>query len=164
MKTQLHNCYICAEGLGPFHACSLISSSVSVSRYGPRLVGSVCFLVVSLTPLAPSILLPLFHRLPQTPHNVWLWVSASVSFSFWVKPLRWQLCWAPVCKYTEDHEECQGGLSLMAWVSRWTSQWLARPSNSAPSLTPTHLVRRTNCGSKVLCLGWCLNSSTGRLA
>ena len=27
MKTQLHNCYICAEGLGPFCGYSLIGNS-----------------------------------------------------------------------------------------------------------------------------------------
>ena len=59
IRTQLHNCSICAEDLSLFYACFLIGSSVSKNHYGPRLVDSVGFLVVSLTPLAPSILLPL---------------------------------------------------------------------------------------------------------
>ena len=39
---------------GSIHACSLLGSSISVSLYGPRLVG----FLVSLSPLAPSILPP----------------------------------------------------------------------------------------------------------
>lgn len=62
MKTQLNNCYICIEGLGLSHSCSLVDSSVFISPHGPRIVGSIDFLVVSLTPLAPSILPP---PLPQ---------------------------------------------------------------------------------------------------
>ena len=45
-----------AEILCQSHAGSLVGGSVSVSPYGPRLVDSVGFLVVSLTPLAPTIL------------------------------------------------------------------------------------------------------------
>ena len=44
MKTELHSCYICAEGLGLSHECSLVGGSVSESLYGPRLVDSVGFL------------------------------------------------------------------------------------------------------------------------
>ena len=45
---------------------SLVGGSVSVSPHGPRLVGSVGLLVVSLTLPAPSILLPGFSvRLPE---------------------------------------------------------------------------------------------------
>lgn len=58
MKTQLNNCYICVEGLGLSHSCCLVGSSVSMSPHKPRLVDSVDFLVVSLTPLAPSIFPP----------------------------------------------------------------------------------------------------------
>ena len=75
------------QGLGQAHAGSLVSGSVSVNRCEPRLVDSVGFLVVSLTPLAPTILLPLLQRILKALPNVWLWVSASVSISFWVKPL-----------------------------------------------------------------------------
>jgi hypothetical protein len=42
--------------------------------------------IVSLISLAPSPH-PFFHRNPQALPNVWLWVSASVSSSCWVKPL-----------------------------------------------------------------------------
>lgn len=33
MTIQLHNCCLCAEGLGPSGACSLVVSAVSVSFY-----------------------------------------------------------------------------------------------------------------------------------
>ena len=48
MKTELHSSNIYAEGLGQSRAGSMIVSSASVSPYGPRLVDSVGFLVVSL--------------------------------------------------------------------------------------------------------------------
>lgn len=54
MKTQLHDCYIHAEGLGRPRACSPVGSSVPVNPYRLRLVDSVDFLV-SLTPLAHSM-------------------------------------------------------------------------------------------------------------
>jgi hypothetical protein len=56
MKIKLHISYICVGSIGPSHACSLIGGSVSVSPHGPRLVGSVDFLEVSLTSWAPSVL------------------------------------------------------------------------------------------------------------
>lgn len=54
------------------------------------------------------------------------------------------------------------GLSLVAWVSSWTSHWLATPTSSVPPL-PQHLSGRTNCRSEVLWLGWCPSPSTGNL-
>ena len=72
MKTKLQDGYICVEGLGPSHACSLVASSVSLNSFVPRLVDSVGFLMMSLALLAPSVLLPFFHRIPQAPLNVWL--------------------------------------------------------------------------------------------
>ena len=62
MKTQLHKCYISVEGLGLAHACCLGGSSISMNPYGVRLVDTVGFHMVSLTPLASSILPP---HLPQ---------------------------------------------------------------------------------------------------
>ena len=91
MKTKLHICYICVGGIGLFYSCSVASDSVSVSPYGSRLVDFVGLVVVTLTSLAPLIL-PLFHKIPQAPPTAWLWVSASVSISCWVEPLRGQLC------------------------------------------------------------------------
>lgn len=37
----------------------------------------------------------------------------------------------------------------MAWVSNWTSHWLATPLISAPTLPFVHLVGRKNCRLKV---------------
>jgi hypothetical protein len=65
MKTQLYNCYICAEDIGPFLACSLVGNSVSLSPCGLRLIDSVGFLVMLLIPLAPSIRPA--HLLHETP-------------------------------------------------------------------------------------------------
>jgi hypothetical protein len=41
MKTELHTCYICVEGLGPAHVCSLVGDLVSESSQWSRLVDSV---------------------------------------------------------------------------------------------------------------------------
>jgi hypothetical protein len=64
MKTKWHICYICVEGLGPAHACSLVGGSVSGSRRGSRLGDSVGLLVESLSPLGHSIFPQLFHKSP----------------------------------------------------------------------------------------------------
>lgn len=53
MKTQLHNCYIYAEGLGPSYACLLVTSSVFVGPYGPWL--AECFLPPSLLNGIPNL-------------------------------------------------------------------------------------------------------------
>ena len=88
MKTKLHIYYICAEGLDPSHACSLVGSSISMSHFVPRLVDPVGFLVVSLMPLAPLIFPPYLPQYSSSPPDVWLWISLYV---YWVKPLRGQL-------------------------------------------------------------------------
>ena len=61
MKTKIHICYECVGGLSPA-LVFLVVGSVSVSHHGPRLVDSKGLLLVSLTPLAGSILFP---TLPQ---------------------------------------------------------------------------------------------------
>jgi hypothetical protein len=94
MKTKLHICYKCVGGLGPTPECSLAGGSVYVSPHGPRLVNSAGLPVVSLTPLTLSILPPFFCMTPWAPDlpNSWLWASACVSISCWMRPLRSQLC------------------------------------------------------------------------
>ena len=84
--TCFTNVYV--GGLCAAPACSVVGGSVSVIPHGPRLVDSVVF----LTPQSPSVLPQLFHKSLQAPPDVWLWVSASVSISCWMKPLRRQLC------------------------------------------------------------------------
>ena len=70
----------------------LFGGSVSVNHHGPKIVGYVSLFLVYLTSLSPTVL-PL--SLPQdSPNsaNVWLWVSASVSISCWMQPLRRLFC------------------------------------------------------------------------
>lgn len=88
MKTKLNISYICSEGLGKSYACSLVGSSVSRSPYGSRSVDSVGFLVMSLSSLAPPILLPLLQDSPSSAYL--LWISESVSIS-WVSACFCQL-------------------------------------------------------------------------
>lgn len=47
MKTELHNCYICAKGVGQSYAGSVVGGSVFVVPSRLRLANSVGFLVVS---------------------------------------------------------------------------------------------------------------------
>lgn len=65
MKPDMYNCHLCAENLDLSHACSLVGVSVSVVTYGPRLVDTVGFLVVSFISFAPSSLLFLFWHIPR---------------------------------------------------------------------------------------------------
>ena len=74
MKTKLHIYYICVEGLGLSHACSLVGSSISLSPYRPMVFDSVGFVVMSLISLAPSIF-PL--RFPQDSSNSTYCLSMS---------------------------------------------------------------------------------------
>lgn len=61
-EIKLHNCNMYAEDLGQTQAVSMVSNSVSVNLYEPRLVDFVFFLVISLTPLSSSIFLLLASR------------------------------------------------------------------------------------------------------
>lgn len=98
--------HIC-RGLVQTHAGSMTATSVSVSPHELRLVDSVvCVLVVSSTPLTPTIPLPPFLQgssvlsggtwwRPLTwtlsPTNIWLWVSALALISCRRQPLWWWL-------------------------------------------------------------------------
>jgi hypothetical protein len=65
MKTKQLICCICAEGLSPVHALSLVGGSVSGNTKVSRLVDPVCLPVESLSSSGPSILsltLPLSLR------------------------------------------------------------------------------------------------------
>ena len=53
-----------------------------------------------------------------------------------MKPLRWHVSQAPVCKYPHYcYYNIRGGVSLMAWVSHWASHSLGIPAISASSLS-----------------------------
>ena len=58
MKTKLHICYRCTWSLGLAYVFSFVSSSVSGSSQGFRLVDSVGLPVEFLSPLSPSIFPP----------------------------------------------------------------------------------------------------------
>lgn len=141
MKTKLHIFYICVEDLGPFHTCSPVGSSVSMSLYGFRLVDSKRIFCCVLAPSGSfnSFSLPQ-HKISQAPLNAQLWVSASVSISFWVKPLRWQLGYDPVFKYSILL--IVSGVGFLSWhesqaepIIGWTF-----PQSWLHVLTPKHLV------------------------
>jgi hypothetical protein len=55
MDTELHVCYICAEGLHPVRVSCLVGGSVSESYPGPRLVESVGLPVELLSNSGSSI-------------------------------------------------------------------------------------------------------------
>jgi hypothetical protein len=66
MKTKLHICYVCAGGLNPVHACSLVGGSVSGSPQGSRVKWFCWSSSGVLILLGPSIFPP---TLPQDPLN-----------------------------------------------------------------------------------------------
>jgi hypothetical protein len=82
--------------------------------------------VVSWNPPADSVLSPhsSTRLLPSPPHGC-LWVSASVSVSCSMKPLRRQWCWAPVCKHSRVSFLVSKFDSHLGGVSCWAVHWLA---------------------------------------
>ena len=92
MKTKLHIYYKCIGGLDPDTVYPFVGGSVCVSPQEPRLVDSVGLLVESLILLALLFYPQLFHKTPQAPPDVWLWISVYVSIHCWMQPLRRQLC------------------------------------------------------------------------
>lgn len=79
-KAKLHNHSTYVEGLGQTHASSMTVTSISVNPYEARFIDSVGVFVVSLASLDPTILPPLFCRIPRVPPNICLWVSDDVTF------------------------------------------------------------------------------------
>ena len=75
-----------AEGLGQSHASSLVGGSFFVSHYEPKIVDLwfSCGVLGTSGSNNPSFP-PLFHRVPQGPPNVWLWVPTSVSINYGVE-------------------------------------------------------------------------------
>lgn len=80
VRTKLHNCNIYAICPGESHASSLVGSPVSVNRYETRVVDSVSFYVVFLTPLAPANPFP---SLQQDSLNCLMFGYESVSLKEW---------------------------------------------------------------------------------
>jgi hypothetical protein len=58
MTIELDICYICVEGLGPAHVCSLVGGSVSESPLRYELVDSVGLPVEFLSPSGSTVLPP----------------------------------------------------------------------------------------------------------
>jgi hypothetical protein len=82
-------------GLGP--ARVFVWSSRLWEPQGSRLVDFVGLPMAFLYPSDLQSFLLFFHKSPQAPSTLWLWVSVSVCVSCWVEPLRGQH--APVCNH-----------------------------------------------------------------
>lgn len=143
MKSQLHNCYVCAEIPDPFYAPFWLPVPSLWTPVG-LLVDSVGFLMVSFSVLAPSVC-P-FSPGCKAPLNVWLWVSSLVSISCWAKPLRWKICSTPVCK----NSRIIGWAPSHAMGLKLGQSWIESSIiKVALSFTPYIFIGRTNCESKV---------------
>jgi hypothetical protein len=101
-----------------------------------------------------------FHKSPQAPSTIWLWVSAFVWVTCCLDPLRGQH--APLCKHIR--------LSLLVLgigVCPWNGSKLGSVIGWLLSQSLLHLlwlhffVDRINFGLTVLWVGWCLYNSTG---
>ena len=104
-----------------------------MSPYEPRLVDSVGFPVVLLTPLAPTTL-----SSPLLQNSLHLFLSAAVFDDSWGRP-QFVCFWAIHLLGPGPADSVKGGLPHMVWVSNWTSYWLATPTISAPPL-PQHIL------------------------
>lgn len=132
-KRPFHSQFIREFSKGPL-ACSLVGSSVTMSLYRPRVIDSVGFLVVSLTPLAPSVIPP-FQSNPQDLLQFGggsLHQFLSVSLMTFILGFRLQV-------QQNIINSIRGVLSLMAWVSSCAKHWLVIPSISPPFL-PLHIL------------------------
>jgi hypothetical protein len=76
MKTKLHICYKCGEGLGPACVCSLVGGSVSERPHESRLEDSVGLLEKFLSPQGSSILPPTLPK--DSPSSVQYFVCISL--------------------------------------------------------------------------------------
>jgi hypothetical protein len=122
-------------------------ASVSVSLCEPYLVNSVgSVLLVSLTQLAPTLLLPFFCRVPWALPNVWVWVHAICrkddslwadnSQSYWtfkVLSLFWHLERFPSTGFPE-----QGwSIPKSAWIHRCLTEGFQTHPPEKPAGTHT---------------------------
>ena len=114
----MHLCNIGVRCLGPSHTCSLSGGLVSVSNYGSRLIDFHVFLWSSWYLWLLQSFFNLFHKIPQAQANVWLWFSAFVSVSCWVKPLRWVIVGSCVKVQESIINSVRQGLPFMAWSQK----------------------------------------------
>lgn len=86
MNTKRHLCYIRPEGLSLAY---MLFGGVSVSA-SPQQVQTL--LVFLESPIPSRFVNPqCFHKTSGALPNAWLWVSAYVSVSCWLEPLRGHL-------------------------------------------------------------------------
>ena len=153
MNTKMHICYICVGGLGLSHVCSLVGDSISVRPYGPRLVDSVGFLIVPLTPLAPSS----FLSSRRFPEFCLIFGDVSVSISCWVK--RGQLCYTPLFK-NRRISSIVSGVGLAHDMSLKLGQALVgHYLNFYSIFIAAHLVQKILWIEDFVCGGWCPHTS-----
>lgn len=95
-QSKLHNCQMYREGLNWSYAGSLVAGSDSVGSYDKNYLFLLDFMWNPRPIWLLFSFLTLFRRIPQAQDNVWLWVSAFVSLSYWMNVLWWQLKWFPI--------------------------------------------------------------------
>ena len=136
----------------PF-SCCLVGFLVCVSPYGPRLVDSVGFLIVPLTPLAPSS----FLSSRRFPEFCLIFGDVSVSISCWVK--RGQLCYTPLFK-NRSISSIVSGVGLAHDMSLKLGQALVgHYLNFYSIFIAAHLVQKILWIEDFVCGGWCPHTS-----
>jgi hypothetical protein len=139
MKTKLLICYVCAEILGPAHACSLVGDLVSGSLQGSRLVEFVDVPAESLSSSGPSIFLPAPSNVSYCISSHWLLGGASH-----------RTVMLGSCLQTK--QSIINWFLPMGWVLIWGNHWLAIPSVFVLSLFLHILYAGHILGPKVC--GW----------
>jgi hypothetical protein len=136
MKTKM-NCYICAGGLGPACAGSLVGGSVSERPQGSRLVDALGLTVGSLSPPGPSVLPPTLPsiRLPEL--CLMFGCGLCICFSQLLGGASQRTVMLVSCLQAKQStiNSFRDWFLLVGWVSNWASHCLAIPSFSALSLS-----------------------------
>lgn len=131
--------------------------------YVPRLVHSLCFLVVSLTSLLPSIICLSLSGKPSSSVSG-LVVGLFLCFSQWLGEVSQMTVILCSCLEIEDIPLIVLGWTLSQGVGLKLGQSLLVFSlNFCAIFNPAYLVDKRNCCSKVLWLGWCSSPSIGSL-
>ena len=161
MKTKLYICSKCVACLGLSPVYSLVDSSVSVSSHDPRLFDYVGILVMSLIPLAHSILSA--HPPSRLSELCFcLTVDICICFPLLLDEAFQQTTMLGSCLQAQQSiiNNARGwmsfshgmGLKLGLLVAHSLSLWFF--------FIPVQIVCRTNFGLKILWPDWCFPPTT----
>lgn len=149
--------------MGQFHAGSLVLGSVSLSSYKPRLVDSVYFFSLFLTPLVPIFLPSSFPQ--DIPCLV---LCLTVALHLFLPVAEWSLSgdywgYAPIYEYIGSmswhSRQCKGWACSFGVVISLDQSLVGHYHNLCATLTPEYPIDQKVSGLKMEMLGWCCSFS-----